>query len=111
MDFTETKIIKAIETADTETLVGFFSKDIMLALPDFDDFADKETASKELNKFFAQYPPEKFMYKHKGVSKTGKGRYVVGELKTANQVFRVNFYILEEVIQEFSIYPKPDFSS
>ena len=56
MDNNESKIIKALETADTEMLVTFFDEEVQLELWEFDDFANKKMAKTELNKFFIQVP-------------------------------------------------------
>lgn len=107
----ETQIIKALETADVEKLVGFFGANTQLDLPSFDDFAEKEVAKIELNKFFIQNPPSKFITKHKGQSKDGKGQYIIGELKTANETYRVNLHLIDDLIEELSIQTKPDILS
>lgn len=103
----ETKIIEAIEAADTETLVNFFSEEVELDIPTFDDFADKGQAQIELQKFFSKNPPVKFIVKHRGTSKGGKSRYTIGDLSTKSKMFRINFFIADDVIQSFSIHPIP----
>lgn len=106
----ETKIIKAMETADVETLVDLFKDEVQLDLPDFDDFANKAQAKTALNKFFSQINPKEFTLMHKGVSKGGNGRYVIGELTTDTTSYRITFYILDELIKEFSVHPIPSLS-
>ena len=108
---TETQILKALETADTEKLVSFFGKNTQLELPSFDDFVDKATAKSELDIFFDQNPPSKFTTKHKGQSKDGKGRYLIGELKTTTGIFRVHLHLINDLIEELYIHSKTNISS
>ncbi len=92
MDDIRSAIGAGLAEGNVDVLANYLAEEVSLDLLEEGDIYFKEEAVERMTIFFAAYPCKAYQEKHRGSSGSGEEQYVVGELKTANNVFRT--YIL-----------------
>jgi len=83
------QIQKHLGNGDVEKLSFYFAQDVLVEYPDFTDSDGIENSKQQLERFFFNHPPKKFVKSHSGKSSGGQSSYMIGKLITANANFRV----------------------
>ncbi len=98
-------ITKAIKTGNVEQLARYFDDNVEIAI--MGDVYDKSDAKAALQRFFKQHKPQKFDTKHKGVSKGKSSEYIIGDLVTQDESYRLYLQMKVEngtyVVEELQI--------
>ncbi len=91
-------ITEGIRTGNMETLSRFLAPAFSLSV--LDQTYESPTAVEALQTFYTENKPLEFEVRHQGTSKTGDGRYLVGQLRTGNGLFRTNVILKKGQIVE-----------
>ncbi len=102
-----TGITNALKSGNAEVLSRYFDESVELAILDDEDLYSKEEAKELLSEFFSSHKVSTFSQVHKGTSKGEDSHYVIGDLDTAGENYRVYLYLKvngdQFVIQELRI--------
>lgn len=80
-------ITKAINQGDADRLSQYFDDNVEISI--MGKVYDRTKAKIALKTFFSKHKPAKFSRKHKGVSKGKSSQYIIGNLVTADQSYRL----------------------
>ena len=86
-------ISMALKSGDTAQLSNYLNDNVEMVILDKEGIYSKDQAEVILNDFFKKNPPRRFSLLHQG-GKT-KSKYGIGNLETADQIFRVYFLLKE----------------
>lgn len=86
------QVTAAIGSGDVNTLGEKLVANVDLTVLNTSDYYSKAQATGILRKFFDGHAPKGLRIEHEGTSKMGD-RYCIGQLTTANGVFRVTFFL------------------
>ena len=89
----ESEITKAIGKGDIETLSKYFDESVEICILDLEDMLDKSEAKTAVQSFFKDHHPKSFEVMHDGTSKGQDSKYFIGDLITADAMFRVYVYM------------------
>jgi len=84
-------IILGLKSGNAKVLAGYFNENVELAVLDNDNVYSKSQAKQIVDNFFNTFTPESFTLIHQGGKEGAK--YVIGQLKTNNGIFRVSFLL------------------
>ena len=85
------EIILSFKTGNSKTIAEYFNQNIELVVLEDDNVYSKAQAQQIVAKFFGNNKPESFTVIHQGGKEDAK--YVIGNLKTNNGVFRIYFLL------------------
>lgn len=102
------EIILSLGSGNSKVLSGYFNQNVELVVLDNDNVYSKAQAQQIVSTFFDNYTPLSFNVIHQG----GKeAKYVIGDLKTNKETFRVYFLLKKnqdkEYIHQLRIEKKP----
>jgi len=86
------QVTAAIGSGDVNALSTKLVDNVDLTVLSTSDYYSKAQATGILRKFFDEHEPKTLRIEHEGTSKMGD-RYCIGQLTTANGVFRVTFFL------------------
>ncbi len=86
------QVSAAIGSGDVNALGEKLVPNVDLTVLTTSDYYSKAQAMGILRKFFDEHEPKGLRIEHEGTSKMGD-RYCIGQLSTANGVFRVTFFL------------------
>lgn len=86
------QVTAAIGSGDVNALSTKLVDNVDLTVLSTSDYYSKAQATGILRKFFDEHEPRTLRIEHEGTSKMGD-RYCIGQLTTANGVFRVTFFL------------------
>lgn len=86
------QVTAAIGAGDANALGEKLVPNVDLTVLATSDYYSKAQATGILRKFFDEHEPKGLRIEHEGTSKMGD-RYCIGQLTTANGVFRVTFFL------------------
>ena len=86
------QVTAAIGAGDVNALGEKLVPNVDLTVLTTSDYYSKAQATGILRKFFDEHAPKGLRIEHEGTSKMGD-RYCIGQLTTANGVFRVTFFL------------------
>lgn len=88
-------IANAIRSGNSKEVAKYFDSNVEITILDKEAVYSKVQAEMVLRDFFAKNPVQSFEVVHRGNS--GEGSYYgIGPLKSANQSFRVYFYVKQK---------------
>jgi hypothetical protein len=87
-------IILGLKSGNAKVLSEYFNENVELAVLDNDNVYSKSQAQQIVGNFFKTFTPESFTLIHQGGKEEAK--YVIGQLKTNNGVFRVSFLLKQK---------------
>jgi tetrahydromethanopterin S-methyltransferase subunit B len=87
------EVVLSLQSGNAKALAGFFNQNIELVILDNDNIYSKAQAEQIVNNFFNRNQPERFTVRHQR-GKEG-AHYVIGELVTKQETFRVYFLIMK----------------
>lgn len=97
-----TEVINAVKSGNAAEVAKYFDKTVELTLPGKSNSFSKSQAELVLHDFFNQNPVKNFEVIHR--SENAGSQYCIGNLNTANGVFRTTLYIKQvgerQLIQE-----------
>lgn len=93
------EIIQCLKTGNAKSLSQYFNQNVELVVLENDNVYSKAQAQQIVSSFFSSYSPENFSVLH-DVRKEG-AKYVIGNLKTKNGVFRVYFLLKQTEGKDF----------
>lgn len=97
-----TEIINALKSGNATEVGKYFDNTVEITLPEKSNSYSKNQAQLVLHDFFNQNPVKNFQVIHQ--SENAGSEYCIGNLTTANGVFRTTIYIKQsgtkELIQE-----------
>jgi len=93
------EIIQSLKTGNAKVLSTYFNQNVELVVPDSDNVYSKAQAQLIVNEFFSNYPPQTFVVKHHGGKEDSQ--YVIGNLVTKNNAFRVYFLLKKDDGKDF----------
>ncbi len=85
------EIILSLKSGNAKVLSKYFNDNVELVILENDNVNSRAQAQQIVNKFFSEVKPEKFTIIHQGGKEGAK--YVIGNLITKNQSFRVYFLL------------------
>ena len=85
------EIIQCLKTGNSKSLSQYFNQNVELVVLENDNVYSKAQAQQIVSTFFSSHVPESFSVLH-DVRKEG-AKYVIGNLKTKNGIFRVYFLL------------------
>ncbi len=83
----ENGLIDALKTGNAERIAAYFGENVDLSILGKTNLYSSSQAQQILQHFFTDYIPSEFTVIHKGQERTSQ--YFIGELKTANGIYRV----------------------
>ena len=86
------QVTAAIGSGNVNALGEMLVPNVDLTVLTSSDYFSKAQATGILRKFFDEHEPQGLRIEHEGTSKMGD-RYCIGQLTTANGVFRVTFFL------------------
>ncbi|HMU12563.1 MAG: DUF4783 domain-containing protein [Bacteroidetes bacterium] len=86
------QVTAALGSGDVNTLSEKLVANVDLTVLSTSDYYSKAQATGILRKFYEGHEPKGLRIEHEGTSKMGD-RYCIGQLNTANGVFRVTFFL------------------
>jgi hypothetical protein len=96
----------ALKSGNAKEIAKYFSNQLELTLPTFDNTCSKADAEKKIEVFFTQNIPTGFQLIHQGASKDGTS-YFIGTLQTKKEAYRVTYFTKKvsgkDMIQKISI--------
>ncbi|GLR18956.1 DUF4783 domain-containing protein [Portibacter lacus] len=98
MTFAQNNLFTAIGSSDVATLSSKFGSDVEICIGTEQDFYSKSSATKRLEKFFAEVHPKTSKFKHKGNNKNKTSEYSVGTMTSEKGNYRVFIYYEGEKI-------------
>lgn len=87
-------IILSLKSGNAKVLSEYFNENVELAVLDNDNVYSKSQAKQIVGNFFSAFTPVSFTLIHQGGKEEAK--YVIGQLKTNNGVFRVSFLLKQK---------------
>lgn len=86
------QVAAAIGSGNVNAVADRLVANVDLTVLGTSDYFSKAQATGILRKFFDEHEPQGLRIEHEGTSKMGD-RYCIGQLTTANGVFRVTFFL------------------
>ena len=90
--YVKDQVTAALGAGDVNALGEKLVANVDLTVLTTSDYYSKAQATGILRKFFDEHEPKGLRIEHEGTSKMGD-RYCIGQLNTANGVFRVTFFL------------------
>ena len=103
------QIKEALEEGDAEALSSYLASTFLVNIHEASPADEMAQAKEALVFFFNQYPPVRFVEKHRGKSRKNNHFFLVGELHTEGGTFRVNMLLSGEKIAKLDIEPIESF--
>ncbi len=95
------KLVIAFNNGNYKEISNFLNDDVELDIMDQEGIYGKMQAEQILKLFFQKNKPLKFSILHEGGKE--KTWYVIGQLKTSNENFRINFLFKSNIILQLRI--------
>ena len=99
------QVKEALEEGDAEALSGFLASNALVNIHEATPAETKQQSSEALAIFFDQYPPIRFVEKHRGQSKKNNHTFLIGELHAEGGTFRINILMTGDRIAKLDIEP------
>ncbi len=111
------ELSNAMKAGDASKLAKFFHESLELTILDKDYVASKNQATRIMENFFKENPPDGFKISFEGTKQ--KSKYAIGNLTTGNGNFRVNiffmnkdekrlvYYMSIEKESQYELHPRP----
>jgi hypothetical protein len=96
------ELVKAIRKGDAGKMSEFFHQSLELTLLEEDHVASKDQATRIMENFFKQHPPDEFTISFEGTKE--RSRYAIGSLRCRNAAFRVNLFFLNRQDESLIYY-------
>ena len=88
------ELTDAIKKGDARGLSVYFHQNLEMTILDKDYMASKNQATRIMEDFFKNNPPDDFSISFEGTKE--KSKYAIGTLKTKDQYFSVNLFFLNK---------------
>jgi len=88
-------IANAIKSGNSREVSKYFDNNVEITISDKESVYSKVQAEMVLRDFFVKYSVQSFELIHRGTSGEGSA-YGIGKLKTANQTFRVYYFVKQK---------------
>lgn len=93
------EILLSLKTGNSKVLSDYFNENVELVVLDNDNVYSKAQAKQIVSNFFKSFTPESFSIIHQGGKEGAK--YVIGNLKTSHENFRVYFLLKQNKGKEY----------
>ncbi len=87
------QITQALGAGDVEALQEYLDQSVEISMLDNERTYSKAGAVEVLRTFFRTYQPSSFSLVHQGTSRNNDSQYCIGDLTTAEGIFRVYIYM------------------
>lgn len=99
---------RALQQGDAATIAAHFDNSVVIDLPGVEGIFSKSEAQKQLEVFFRNNPPTRFVQSHTGTSQGKNSQYMIGDLTLSKGSYRVYLYFKSAggslTIQELRIH-------
>jgi hypothetical protein len=85
-------LVEAIRKGNADHMAEFFHQSLEMTILEKDYMASKNQATRIMENFFKENPPNGFSISFEGTKE--KSKYAIGSLTTPNATFRVNMFFL-----------------
>ena len=95
-------LVKAIREGNAGEMSEFFHQSLELTILEEDYVASKNQATRIMENFFKNHPPEEFTISFEGTKE--RSRYAIGSLRCRDAAFRVNLFFLNRQDESLVYY-------